>query len=250
MVASVNMSVERGQPLGGGSGSVQVGMPEQPGDDLLAESILATQERYVGAKLAHDYNNVFQVLSGYLWLIDSAQSQDDAQNGYMTLMREALDRGNNLTKQQSSLFRPVTPTPIGLNELLRKCEPFFSRLLRADVTIDIDCAAEVDAFLVDQKNARLLFIGLVAYAINATTGRTTLRIGTERAADSERALIRVTASGTAVVDPSEPGAIRDRKALLWACFVQAERGQGKLSVQKTSNRIELELELASFKRPR
>lgn len=241
------MAGERSQPPSGGSGGGSSGgPPDRPSDELIAEQILTAPERHVGAKLAHDYNNVFQVLSGYLWLIESAQQSDGAPNSYMALMREALDRGNNLTKQQSMLFRAAASTPAGLNDLVRKCEPFWQRMLRTDVTIELDLDPEVDAFLVEQKHARSLLIGTAGYAVGATSGRATLRITSRSTATSDRARVSVVATGAPLPESADT---RDHKATLWACHVQAERSHSTLGVNAAAGRVEIELGLPAFKRP-
>ncbi|MEY4582082.1 MAG: hypothetical protein RL701_6785, partial [Pseudomonadota bacterium] len=117
--------------------------------------------------IAHDFNNILATiefaagcLSGYI----STQGEED-----LSEIRDAARRGADLTRQllMFSRGKSVPPRRIDLVEVLQRMGPMLGRMVRADVTIDMNLSHEPLATMADPSQFERLLMNLARNASDA-----------------------------------------------------------------------------------
>ncbi|MGE3512154.1 MAG: sensor histidine kinase [Vicinamibacterales bacterium] len=122
--------------------------------------------------VAHDFNNVLMVISGYAEMLAQTVGEDpDSKEAVQTIL-EATERAGTLTRQLLLFSRrqSVAPVDVPLADAVRSLEEMLRRLVPEDLTLRIvgggsDLLARVDPALLDQ-----VVVNLVANARDAMPG--------------------------------------------------------------------------------
>ena len=89
--------------------------------------------------IAHDYNNMLNVILGYTELLEMVveASGDDKPLEYLREIHRATERGSNLTKKLLSFSRqePAEPVEVDLNEVLSESEDMLKKTLTARIQL-------------------------------------------------------------------------------------------------------------------
>lgn len=140
--------------------------------------------------VAHDFNNLLMVISGGLNMLE--RSDDPARRAMLTgRMREAVDRGANLTRQLLAFSRrhELRPQSIHLPVYFAGLSDLLSRSLGVNVRVDIDAPEDVAPVSADPNALQLAVLNL---AVNA------------RDAMNDSGIVSIRARNGAPRDPGAP----------------------------------------------
>jgi PAS domain S-box-containing protein len=137
--------VSRGEMSGGGSVVRCVDITEKLHDEMAlrqGQKMEATGQLTGG--MAHDFNNILQVIQANLDLVKSAVPNDRAALARLSAAGAAADRGARLTQQLLAFARrqPLAPQPTNVARLVRDLADLLRHSLGERITIELDIAAE------------------------------------------------------------------------------------------------------------
>ncbi|MCB1691765.1 MAG: response regulator [Pseudomonadales bacterium] len=142
--------------------------------------------------IAHDFNNMLVAIQGYSDLAANHESTPDEVKRYVSEIRKAALRAENLTRQLLTFSRrqAMERKPVSLNTLLTDLQSMLSRLIPANVTVDLDLGPRVHEILGDSGQLEQLVVNLCVNARDAMPAGGTLTIRTANAviddAEAER----------------------------------------------------------------
>jgi len=151
--------------------------------------------------IAHDFNNLLMVISGGLNML-SRSPDEEKRAMLMSRMREAVDRGANLTKQLLAFSRrhQLDPKSISLPTYFAGLSDLLSRSLGINVRVEIDVLDDVEPVFADPNALQLALLNLAVNARDAMndTGVVTIsaRNGTPSNASASCVSIAVTDTGS------------------------------------------------------
>jgi CheY-like chemotaxis protein len=136
--------------------------------------------------VAHDFNNVLQIISSNLQLMERDPAQPRAR---LQTALSAVERGSKLSYQLLAFARrqPLLPVLTHLGTLLHNIEPLLQRALGDQVALDIDVAPRLWNTAVDPNQMENALLNLAINARDAMDGSGTLTI---RAANVGRGAAR------------------------------------------------------------
>ncbi len=137
--------VSRGEMSGGGSVVRCVDITEKLRDETAlrqGQKMEATGQLTGG--MAHDFNNILQVIQANLDLVKSAVPNDQAALARLSAAGAAADRGARLTQQLLAFARrqPLAPQPTNVARLVRDLADLLRHSLGERITIALEIAAE------------------------------------------------------------------------------------------------------------
>ncbi len=118
--------------------------------------------------VAHDFNNLLMVISGGLNML-SRSPDEEKRAMLMARMREAVDRGANLTKQLLAFSRrhQLSPESIRLPAYFSGLSDLLSRSLGVNVRVAIDVPDDVAPVFADPNALQLALLNLAVNARDA-----------------------------------------------------------------------------------
>jgi len=130
--------------------------------------------------IAHDFNNLLMVISGGLRLL-SRQDADEAKRGnVVAAMRQAVDRGADLTRQLLAFSRrqKLSPEVVVIEDRLISLRPLLERSLREDISLIYEFPAGGTATKVDPGQFDMAILNLAVNARDAMPdgGALTIRV--------------------------------------------------------------------------
>ena len=89
--------------------------------------------------VAHDFNNILGVVSGYCTLIDERLGANHPVASFITQIRAVSDRGAALIRQLLAFSRKqvVQPSVLDINQVVRESLPMLERLVGEDFSISL-----------------------------------------------------------------------------------------------------------------
>ena len=147
--------------------------------------------------VAHDFNNLLMVISGGLNML--ARSPDEEKrNMLMTRMREAVERGANLTKQLLAFSRrhQLSPESILLPDYFAGMSDLLNRSLGVNVRVAIDVSADVAPVFADPNALQLAVLNLAVNARDAMNQSGVVKIGARNGSprDADAACVSISVS--------------------------------------------------------
>lgn len=131
--------------------------------------------------VAHDFNNVLQVISGNLQLLALALPNDFAAQRRIETAKFATERGAKLSSQLLAFARkqPLQPAPTDLGRVLRAMDDMLRRALGESIEIETVVARDLWNTMVDQYQIENVILNLAINARDAMDGqgRLTLEVG-------------------------------------------------------------------------
>lgn len=131
--------------------------------------------------VAHDFNNIMQVISGNAYLQEVENQLHGVETQHLSEINKAVQLGSSLTRSLLVFSRksPVELTTFDLNELLGQSRKLATKLVTEDIAIILEPCAEPlyiegDAGLVQQ-----IVFNLITNARDAISGRGSVIIKTE-----------------------------------------------------------------------
>jgi len=119
--------------------------------------------------VAHDFNNILGVVSGYCALIDQRLGDNHPVASLVTQIRTVSDRGAALIRQLLAFSRKqvVQPTVLDLNQVVRESLPMIERLVGEDFSISLDLVDEPGMVLADFGQLEQILMNLAVNARDA-----------------------------------------------------------------------------------
>jgi signal transduction histidine kinase/DNA-binding response OmpR family regulator len=131
--------------------------------------------------VAHDFNNVLQVISGNLQMLQMTSGQDPAVRKRVETAIFAADRGAKLSSQLLAFARrqPLQPLPTNVGRVLRGMDDLLRRALGESIDIETVVAGGLWTTLVDPHQLENVILNLAINARDAMkgNGRLTLELG-------------------------------------------------------------------------
>jgi len=130
--------------------------------------------------IAHDFNNMLTVISGYAEHLQIAL--DDELGEMAGEIRTAADRSADLTRQLLAFSRRqvLEPQVLGLNEMVRRLENLLARLIGETIAIELDLAHDLGSVRADPGQVEQVIVNLAINARDAMPEGGRLRIETAR----------------------------------------------------------------------
>ena len=137
-------------------------------EETLARAVKMEAIGRLAGGVAHDFNNVLVVVTGYAELI-ARRTDDVAILEAVQAMKTAGERAAGLTRQLAAVSRrqALVPKPLSLNEVVRGLRPLFTQLLGADVALEFSLARDAPTVLADPSQLEQVVLNLVVNARDA-----------------------------------------------------------------------------------
>lgn len=122
--------------------------------------------------IAHDFNNMLVAIQGYSDLAAKHKSTPEDVKRYVSEIKKAAVRAENLTRQLLTFSRrqAMESKPISANTLLLDLQDMLSRLIPANVRVDLQLAEEDHEILGDSGQLEQLIVNLCVNARDAMPG--------------------------------------------------------------------------------
>ena len=154
----------------------------------LEEQLMQAQKMEAVGRLAggvaHDFNNMLTVITGYNRMILDELSPMDPLRGYAEEVLKAADRAAAITNQLLAFSRRqiVQPRVIRVNAVISQTEKMLRRLLGEDIQLAIDLRADTGNIKADPNQIAQAIVNLAVNARDAmpTGGRITIETGNVR----------------------------------------------------------------------
>ena len=119
--------------------------------------------------VAHDFNTLLNIMLGYSELLLAELPADDKRRDRAEQIEKSAQTGALLTKQLLAFSRkqPIAPQVIDLNRMVRDLEPMLRRLLRSDITLEVNSCSELCAVKVDPGHIQQVVLNLASNARDA-----------------------------------------------------------------------------------
>ncbi len=148
----------------------------------LEEQLLHAQKMEAVGRLAggvaHDFNNMLTVISGYNRMILDELSALDPLRGYAEEILKAADRASALTNQLLAFSRRqvMQPRVIAVNTILTQTQKMLQRLIGEDITLALSLGSNVGNIRADPGHVEQAIVNLAVNARDAmpTGGRLTI----------------------------------------------------------------------------
>ncbi|MFL1460950.1 ABC transporter substrate-binding protein [Roseococcus sp. DSY-14] len=139
--------------------------------------------------VAHDVNNLLQVVTSGLNLLEQGQMDDDSRAMVHDAMRRAVERGAAVNAQILAFAREqeLRPARIEPAEQLGGMRPLLERALRSDIRLEMDLPAEAWPVLADPVQLEMALLNLAVNARDAMPRGGTLAIALSNEVLAERA---------------------------------------------------------------
>lgn len=165
-----------------------------------SESLLAIER--LSARLAHDFNNVLQIIGGNLQLLKGAVNGNAAAERRLASATEGVARGTALTAALQTFAgrHDGAPERLVVARELARIEPELRTLVGDRITLAIEPGDESTAILADPQHLGNALRALVANACDAMPEGGALSIRAEALSGSRHVLLTVSDSGSGMTD--------------------------------------------------
>jgi signal transduction histidine kinase/DNA-binding response OmpR family regulator len=138
--------------------------------------------------VAHDFNNVLQIIAGNLQLLGRAVAGDIAALRHLEAALEGVDRGAKLAAQLLAFARrqPLAPSVVDLGALVQRMEGLLRRAVGEAVSVETSTGEGLWNACVDPNQMESAILNLALNARDAMDARGRLRIAIANAVLDER----------------------------------------------------------------
>jgi len=145
--------------------------------------------------VAHDFNNLLTVVLGNIDIMARKPEDDERRARRLGAVRQAAERGRDLTKQLLAFSRRqhLTPVSLDVNALIREFSPLMRQAVGEAVTLDLLLTDETLCAHVDSTQLETALLNLAVNARDAMPEGGQLSIATRR--DGTHVLIEVRDTG-------------------------------------------------------
>jgi PAS domain S-box-containing protein len=119
--------------------------------------------------VAHDFNNILMVISGYSSVLAEAVKNNPKLLGHVEQIQKAGERAGSLTRQLLAFSRKETiqPTPINVNDVVAGIEKLLHRLIGEHITISTELAMDLGTVMADAGQVEQVILNLAVNARDA-----------------------------------------------------------------------------------
>ncbi len=121
--------------------------------------------------IAHDYNNMLNVILGYTELLEMVLTEDsgDKVKEFIGEIKHAADRGASLTKKLLSFSRQESAKPeqVDINELLSESKNMLEKTLTARVNLTFDLVSSIWPVYLDKNDLEDAILNICINAMHA-----------------------------------------------------------------------------------
>jgi PAS domain S-box-containing protein len=137
--------------------------------------------------VAHDFNNILQVLKANISFLEEDRTISEASRSYLAEMDQVTDRAADLTRQLLALGRRQTlqTRPLDLAEHVRAVLKLASRVLGEHIEIGFGCEPDLPCVVADASQIEQVVLNLCVNARDAMPGGGSLRIDLAKAVVGE-----------------------------------------------------------------
>jgi|GEM_PF-941173 len=138
--------------------------------------------------IAHDFNNVLSAVMGLTEMCIMDMAEDDPARRHAEEALKAVMRGAELTKRILAFSRQqaLEMKPLNINNSIRDLQKMLRRLVREDITINLELSDEELTIMADKAQIDQLFINLSANAGDAMPDGGNIDISTDTFMMDER----------------------------------------------------------------
>ena len=174
---------------------------ERPDTSVRDSDSLLALER-LSARLAHDFNNVLQIIGGNLQLLKGAVAGNAAAERRLASATEGVARGTALTAALQTFAGRLGSAPerIAVARELARVEPELRAMLGDKIVLALEPGDETAAIRVDPQHLRNALHALVANAREAMPEGGALSIRVEALPDPKLVMLSVSDTGPGTTD--------------------------------------------------
>jgi signal transduction histidine kinase len=145
--------------------------------------------------VAHDFNNLLTVVLGNIDMMARKSEDEERRARRIDAVRQAAERGRDLTRQLLAFSRRqhLQPVSLNVNLLIRDFAPLMRQAVGEAVTLELDLAEEALCAHVDPTQLETALLNLAVNARDAMPGGGLLTVATRR--EDSRVLISVRDTG-------------------------------------------------------
>jgi len=131
--------------------------------------------------VAHDFNNILNVIIGYGTILLDRLRDDHLSREQLTEVLAAADKAANLTKRLLAFSRKqvVEMRPVSVNEIIAGMEKMLSRIIGEDISFTMELAPGKILTMADSGQLEQVLMNLVSNARDAMPNGGRLKISTE-----------------------------------------------------------------------
>ncbi|GAB4442765.1 MAG: hypothetical protein OHK0040_13730 [bacterium] len=132
--------------------------------------------------IAHDFNNILSAVLGFSELLKMSLDENDPKRHFVDQIISSTQRGADLTRQILAFGRKqiLDIKPVNLNELITSLSGMLRRILREDVSLQLNLSEENLVIMADAIQIDQVLLNLTANARDAMPDGGTLVIKTEK----------------------------------------------------------------------
>jgi PAS domain S-box-containing protein len=119
--------------------------------------------------VAHDFNNILMVISGYSSVLTDALTAEPKLRGHVEQIQKAGERAASLTRQLLAFSRKQTiqPVPLNLNNVVTGVEKLLHRLIGENIAISTHLAVDLGSVMADAGQMEQVLLNLAVNARDA-----------------------------------------------------------------------------------
>ena len=153
--------------------------------------------------VAHDFNNILQVIRGYTEMITQNNPDDPEIIESVNTVLSSVDRGRNLVRQLLFFSRQsgFVPEVVDPSQMILNLVALLKRLIGEDVKLDLDIAGQVPEISADPNQLEQAMVNICLNARQAMPVGGNIRISARKVEllDPEQTIVGELASGVYVV---------------------------------------------------
>ena len=183
--------------------------------------------------IAHDFNNVLAGVLGYAEIITKQTKEDDPLHRYATIIRQAAQRGADLSKKILSVTRKekIETRPVDLNEVIASSTELFHRSMPKNIEIALDLRKDLPMIKADPSQIQQVVMNLAVNARDAMPegGRLTIETSVVGSENGAAGALPVDRSGFLKLSVSDTGSGMDtatQRRVFDPFFTTKESGKG------------------------
>ena len=138
---------------------------------------------HLAGGVAHDFNNILTVMTGYASLLDMKMDGDDPLREHVTQILSASKKASGLTQSllTFSRQRSVTLLAVDINGIVRGTIGLLKRLITEDIVLNASLKPDAITIMADATQIDQILFNLVTNAVDAMKKGGTITIETELA---------------------------------------------------------------------
>ncbi|HLY62625.1 MAG TPA: PAS domain S-box protein [Terriglobia bacterium] len=149
-------------------------------DEQLRQALKMEAVGRLAGGVAHDFNNMLQIINGYSELALDELTEKDPSRGHVQEIKNVVERAAGLTQQLLAFSRQqvLSPRILDLNASITNLSNMLRRLIGEDIELEIHAARDLGPVKADQGQIDQVLLNLVVNARDAMPRGGKLKIET------------------------------------------------------------------------